>query len=166
MRDQAAFDEFYTATAHRTVAQVYAMVGDLGEAEDAVQEAYARAWLRWSTVGGYVDPGAWVRTVAYRIAVSSWRRARNRLRAHERSVDRNPVGFDPDSVALMDALRRIPAAQRRAVVLHHLVGLPVKEIAAETGSSVSAVKARLSRGRQALAVLLDPADAREEPRHA
>jgi RNA polymerase sigma-70 factor (ECF subfamily) len=167
MREQPAFDEFYTATTRRVVAQVYAMVGDLREAEDAVQEAYVRAWLRWSEVGTYVDPTAWVRTVAYRIAVSSWRRTRNRLLAHQRSAAAgDEVQSDPDTIALVDALRRIPAAQRRAIVLHHLVGLPVKEIAEETGDSVSAVKAQLSRGRHSLASLLNPAGVREDHRHA
>lgn len=41
------FDQFYTATAKRLVAAVYAATGDLTEAEDAVQEAYARARQRW-----------------------------------------------------------------------------------------------------------------------
>lgn len=62
---------------------------------------------------------------------------------------------EPDHVALVVALRRLPEAQRRAVVLHHVAGLPVADVAAETGVPVGTVKARLSRGRAALAVLLD-----------
>jgi RNA polymerase sigma-70 factor (ECF subfamily) len=54
-------------------------------------------------------------------------------------------------VALVTALRRIPAEQRRAVVLHHLVGLSVEEIAAETGAPAGTVKVRLARGRAKLA---------------
>jgi RNA polymerase sigma-70 factor (ECF subfamily) len=57
-------------------------------------------------------------------------------------------------VALVAALGRIPVAQRTAIVLHHLVGLPVAEVAAETGAPEGTVKARLSRGRKALAELL------------
>ncbi len=167
MRESAEFDDFYAASARRVVAQVYAMVGDLGEAEDAVQEAYARAWQRWRVVGTYGDPIAWVRTVAYRIAVSSWRRARNRVLAQRRSESaRGPEHVDPDALALMQALQQIPAAQRRAIVLHHLVGLSVKETADETGNSISAVKAQLSRGRQALAPLLRSNELREDGRHA
>lgn len=78
----ADFDAFYAATAHRLLGQIYAFTGNLGEAEDAVAEAYARAWQRWSTISAYDDPTGWVRTVAVRISVSSWRRARTRLRAH------------------------------------------------------------------------------------
>src|SRR4029453_7948644 len=85
MRDSLEFDKFYAGTRRALVAQVFAMVGDLGEAEDAVAEAFARAWQRWGQVHLYADPGAWVRTVAYRVAVSSWRRARNRATAHRRA---------------------------------------------------------------------------------
>src|SRR5512139_4115535 len=152
MRDRTGFDEFYAATAARLVGQLYAMVGDLGEAEDAVQEAYARAWQRGRVVGGYDDPGAWVRTVAYRIAVSSWRRGRARRAAHERwGGGAQQAQLDRDTLALVEALRVLPPDQRRAVALFYLAGLPVKTIAEETGSTVSAVKTRLFRARQALA---------------
>jgi len=150
------FDTFYTGTSRRLVAQVYALVGDRSEAEDAVAEAYARAWQRWPTVSGYEDPAAWVRTVAYRIAVSSWRRALNRRSAHAR-LDHRPAAPPPgpEVVLLAQALRRLPLAQRRALVLYYLADLPVQRIADETGASLSAVKAQLSRGRRALAALLD-----------
>jgi RNA polymerase sigma-70 factor (ECF subfamily) len=59
-----------------------------------------------------------------------------------------------DSVVLVAALRRLPPDQRLALVLFHIVELSVAEIAAETGVAVGTVKARLSRGRQALSVLL------------
>jgi RNA polymerase sigma-70 factor (ECF subfamily) len=100
-----------------------------------------------------------VRTVAARHAVSSWRKAVNRLRAHR--LDRPPDeldGLGPDHVALVHALRQIPADQRRAIVLHHLVGLSVADIAAETGSPPGTVKARLARGRRALAPHLTDTD--------
>ena len=156
MRDIRTFDEFYGVTGRRVVAQVYAMIGDLAEAEDAVQEAYSRAWQRWDTVAECTDPAAWVRVVAYRIAVSNWRRARRRLAAYQRNGPPTAAPeLGPDTVVLVAALRRIPAAQRRAIVLHHLAGLSVREVAEETGASESAVKAQLSRGRQALAVLLN-----------
>ena len=59
-----------------------------------------------------------------------------------------------DNVALVTALKAIPEAQRRAIVLHHLAGLSVAEVASETGSPEGTVKARLARGRTALAALL------------
>jgi RNA polymerase sigma-70 factor (ECF subfamily) len=60
-------------------------------------------------------------------------------------------GLNPDHLAVVSALRKISAEQRLAIVLYHYGGLSVEEIAAETSSSPSSVKARLSRGRKALA---------------
>lgn len=155
----ADFDQFYTATAKRMVAVVYAVTGDLGEAEDAVQEAYARAWQRWARLTEEGDPAPWVRTVALRLAVSHWRKARNRMRAHFRhGPPQDAPALAPDRVALVAALRALGDDQRTAVVMHHLLDLPVEEIARETGVSSAAVRTRLSRGRKALGVRL-----RDEP---
>jgi RNA polymerase sigma-70 factor (ECF subfamily) len=70
MRDPGEFDGFYAGTVRRVTSHLCMMTGDRAEAEDAVQEAYARAWQRWEKLSGYGDPEAWVRTVAYRITVS------------------------------------------------------------------------------------------------
>ena len=158
-RDVDSFDAFYRASRQRLFAAVYAMTGNATEAQDAVHEAYARAWQRWSKVSRYGDPEAWVRTVARRVAISRWRKARNRLVAHRRAGEPPPVpGPGPDAVAVVTALGRIPVSQRTAIVLHYLVGLPVAEVAVETGVPVGTVKARLSRGRRALADLLRVAE--------
>ncbi|MEW2045130.1 sigma-70 region 4 domain-containing protein [Streptomyces sp. NPDC005476] len=54
-------------------------------------------------------------------------------------------------MAIVAALRLIPYEQRRAIVLHHLVGLSVEETARETEVAPGTVKARLSRGRHTMA---------------
>ncbi len=149
------FDDFYATTSRRLVGQLFAMTGDLNEAEDAVQEAYIRAWQRWPRIQGYHDREAWIRTVAYRISVNAWSKARNRLTAHHRaSRNTSQPEISPDLLMLVSALRKIPEPQRRVIVLHHLVGLPIEEIAAETGAPAGTVKARLARGRKALAPLV------------
>ncbi len=151
----ADFDEFYRASRQRLYDCLYALTGDAGEAQDALHEAYARAWQRWSRLSDYADPEAWVRTVARRIAVSRWRRAMAALRAYRRIGPTPDVaGPDPDSVALVGALRLLSVEQRTAIVLHHLVGLPVADVAVETGVPAGTVKARLARGRRALAAHL------------
>ncbi len=169
MDGSAQFDEFYRGTARRLVTQVYALTGDLAEAQDCVHEAYARAWQRWRTVGGYHDPGAWVRTVAFRLAVSRWRRARSAARAWGRHGPPAPLPApSPDTTALVDALRTLPENQRRAIVLHYLADRPLDAIAAELDVPVGTVKSWLSRGRAALAQRLgrDHADTEDlEIRH-
>jgi RNA polymerase sigma-70 factor, ECF subfamily len=161
MRDPGSFDAFYNASVRRLIGQLHAMTGSRTEAEDCVQEAYARAWQRWEKVSGYGDPEAWVRTVAYRVSISTWRKAASMRAAHQRhGVPAEATGLNPDYVAIITALRQVSAAQRQAIVLHHLVGLSVDEIARETGAASGTVKARLSRGRQALAPLLDEGEVR------
>ena len=59
---------------------------------------------------------------------------------------------------MLDALRELPAKEREAVVLHHLVGLPVAAVAAELGAPDGTVKSWLSRGRAHLAELLKEED--------
>ncbi|SCL30663.1 RNA polymerase sigma-70 factor, ECF subfamily [Micromonospora rhizosphaerae] len=152
---RSSFDTFYRATRQRLFEFLYALTGNAAEAQDVLHEAYARAWQRWSVVSRYEAPEAWVRTVARRVAVSRWRRARNLLAAHQRAGPPGALpGPNADSIALVAALARLPIEQRTAIVLHHLCDLPVAEVARETDAPVGTVKARLARGRRALAVLL------------
>lgn len=163
--NEQEFDEFYAASVGRLVGQLYAMTGDLAEAQDVVQEAFARAWERRRRLDRDNAPEAWVRTVASRLAVSRWRRVRTALMSARRQGPPAPVPPpEPHHVALVNALRQIPEAQRRAIVLHHLCDLSVEQVAAETGSPEGTVKARLSRGRAALARLLE--DTELDPRSA
>ncbi|MEU3409655.1 SigE family RNA polymerase sigma factor [Streptomyces sp. NPDC006670] len=149
------FDAFYASAFPRVVGQVYSFTGDHGQAQDAVQEAFVRAWDRRSDFLAGEAPEAWIRTVAMRLAVSHWRRARRWLELVRRTPPPEQApGPGPEHVALVTALRRLPEPQRLAIVLHHLCDLSVEEVASETGAPTGTVKARLSRGRAALAKLL------------
>jgi RNA polymerase sigma-70 factor (ECF subfamily) len=166
--DESSFEDFYRATASRLIGQVALLTGDREEARDCVHEAMERAWLRWGHVRTLQDPESWVRTVAWRTGISRWRRVRTgaRLMARQRpreSYDDHAGGV-ADSHTLAAALRQLPPDQRLALVLYHVCDLDVVTVAEQTGSSVSAVKSRLSRGRRALAEALgDPAlDAGDE----
>jgi len=154
--DEAEFDEFYSASYRRLTGQVYAMIGNLDEAQECVQEAFARAWAHRRKLEKAQHPEAWVRTTAFRLAVSRWRTTMRGRRAADEtgptSLQEPPL--DENHVALVAALRQLPEAQRRAIVLHHVADLPVRTVAAEVGVSEGTIKARLSRGRTALAELL------------
>jgi len=140
------FSKFYEATHRRIVSQIYVMTGSLHEAQDCVQEAYARAWQQWARLSAdHASPEAWVRTVASRLAVSAWRKAVHR----ERRTDEVP-GMNPDHVAVVAALQKVSADQRMAIVLYYYAGLSINEIAAETGAQPGTVRARLARGHKAL----------------
>jgi RNA polymerase sigma-70 factor, ECF subfamily len=155
MAAEPDFDEFYRATARRVLRYVFAMTGDLYLAQDITQEAYARAWRRWSAVSGYDSPESWIRLVANRLATDSWRR-RAATRRYEAAAG-SPHSVPPPSetsVVLLDALRHLPKRQRHVMCLHYLLDLPVAEIAVEIGIAEGTVKSMLSRGRSALAQIL------------
>ena len=154
--DETAFDAFYNASFGRIVVQVAAMIGNRDEAMDCVQEAFIRAWDHRRQLSADLSPDGWVRTTAYRLAVGRWRRRGMDVRAEDRSLPR-PGGPQPseDRVAIDAALAKLPADQRRAIVLYHFADLSVAEIAHETGVPTGTVKARLSRARTALSTLLN-----------
>jgi RNA polymerase sigma-70 factor (ECF subfamily) len=165
MRDAEDFDTFYAASSRRVLAHVAMMVGSRAEAEDAVAEAYLRAWNRWHKISKYENPEAWVRQVAYRHAVSAWRKAVNQLSAHRRdTADEHVEALSPDHVAIVAALRQLPADQRRVIVLHHIAGLSVAEIHHETGIPAGTVTTWLARGRRAMAAHLSDSETYETGR--
>ena len=159
MRDEHDFEDFYVAVFDRLVGQLFLVTGNLQDAEDAVQEALTRAALRWPKLRRYSVPEAWVRRVAMNLATDGFRRFLRRLTVTVRlRADLESGQAGPAEVpGLMEALRALPVAQRKVVVLHHLLDLPVEQVAAELGVPVGTVKSRLARARGALASRLAPA---------
>jgi RNA polymerase sigma-70 factor (ECF subfamily) len=150
------FAAFYTASYRRLLGQLFAVTGDLAEAENLLQEAYARAFVRWRQVRAYDLPEAWVRRVALNLAAMAAKRLRRRTAALLRLGPPLVVPeLSPDLLDLRDALCALPLGQRQAIVLHHLVGLPVDEVARELRLPAGTVKSRLARGRRALAHSLE-----------
>src|SRR5262245_66436788 len=149
-----ALTELYHGCYRRLVAQVYAFTTDLTEAQDAVQEAFARALARPKALSDVESPEAWLRTVAINVVRRRWRRRKLldtillRDRPVARLVEPEP---EPDRTDLRDALTQIPPQFREVIVLHYLADLPVDEVAEVLGVPVGTVKSRLSRGRAALA---------------
>jgi RNA polymerase sigma-70 factor, ECF subfamily len=145
------FDDFYGASARRIVRHAYALTGNLADAQDIAQEAFARAWQRWRAVQACDSPEAWVRRVATNLATSRYRRDRTARAAAHQLLARDVPEISPDTVALVAALRKLPERQRVVLVLHYLADLPVGQIATDLRCPVGSVKAWLSRGRDALA---------------
>ena len=158
--ETSSFDEIYAAHYGDLTVQLYAYFGDRQEAQDVVQEAFCRAYARWRTMSRFDDPVAWIRRVAWNLAISRWRRrrtARSFLR-RQRPVEPQVDGPEPERVALIAALATLPDNQRRAIVLRYLADLSVPEIADREGVPEGTVKSWLHRARQTLAGRLDLAD--------
>jgi RNA polymerase sigma-70 factor, ECF subfamily len=148
--------------------------GNRAAAEDAVQEALARAWERSERGQRIAAPSAWVTTVAMNLIRSRFRRILAERRAHERLRDRSGQdrGSYPDSgrspsavgdaIDVRRALTALPRRQRETTVLRYYLGMEVAEIAAVLGISEGTAKTTLHRARRALARSLGESDVNEE----
>ncbi|REF96959.1 RNA polymerase sigma-70 factor (ECF subfamily) [Asanoa ferruginea] len=157
-RTDQAMEELYHACYRRLVAQVYAFTSDLTEAQDVVQEAFARAIARPRGLADVDNPEAWLRTVAVNVVRRRWRRRKllDTIMLRDRPVAQTvEPAPGPERTDLRHALATLPAGFREVVVLHYYADLPVDEIATLLGVPAGTVKSRLSRARAALAGQLD-----------
>jgi RNA polymerase sigma-70 factor (ECF subfamily) len=152
------FDDVFRVEYPGLVRLLVPIVGSAEDAEAIAQDAFVGAYARWSRIGRYERPGAWVRRVAIRDAVRFDRRRRRRL--PEGGRPRDPIDAVPDSLDLLAAIRRLPPRQRACVVMHDLADQSTANVAATLGCSESTVRVHLHRARATLADLLS-ADAPE-----
>lgn len=162
--DEATLHEFVHTVYPRLVGTIALISGSRAVAEDAVQEALARAWER-SERGERIDSlQAWVTTVSMNLARSGLRRLRAERRARGRLADPGERGESTaaaERVDLRRALATLPRRQREATVLRYYLGLDVREVAEAMRSPEGTAKSLLARARAALAVALDVDDLEE-----
>jgi RNA polymerase sigma factor (sigma-70 family) len=162
--DPGDLDALYAATYRRLVIQLYAICGDLTDAEDAVQEAFVAAVRKQRELTRVGNVEAWLRTVAVNRLRHGWRHAKVVSRYQGKVPGpQATVEVGPEHVAIVRALSELDDNHRRVVVLHYLGDLGTADIALELAIPEGTVKSRLFRARQRLAGLLDE---HEEPRHA
>lgn len=144
------FEQFYEASWRRVLRALVLITASRSDAEDVLQEAFGKAARDWPSVREMASPEAWVRRVAVNAAMDLHRRSARQRAAYARL---DLVAPQPDglSVEVMQALAALPIAERQVVVLHHLLAVPVAEIADEVGRPSGTVKAQLVRGRKRLA---------------
>lgn len=147
-----AFEAFFRAEHPKLVALGWALTGDADTGAELAQESLARAYRAWATVGGYDNPGGWVRRVLTNLATDRYRRRRSEEAALAR-VGRPDVAIEvePATDHWWAAVRALPAGQRAAVALHYLEDLSVADVAATLGVAEGTVKTQLARARRSLA---------------
>ena len=159
---EADIREFLVTGYPRLVAGLALMAGSRAAAEDAVQEAVARAWERSQRGESIESLPAWVTRVAVNVSHSRWRRTRVEQRGRDRVVDRatpaDPDDRPEDRIDVRRALAALPRRQREATVLRYYLGLDVAEVAAALGVTEGTAKTTLFRARQALAAALGDHD--------
>jgi RNA polymerase sigma-70 factor (ECF subfamily) len=151
---RAEFGVSFETNYPRLVSQLCMITLDPAEAQDLVQEAYARAWQRWSDVRQLPDPTRWVRQMAVRGSTRKWRKLLSKLGVGRRSNE--APSDDPIHAALLMALGRMPSYRRRVLVLGDVAQLPIEEIAEIENIAPPLVEARLAHARRELNELLAP----------
>ena len=155
--------EVYDASYRRLVVQLFALTGDLADAEDAVQEAFVTALGKGRAFANLDNPEAWLRTVALNHVRNRWRHTDVARRLRTKVPGSTPEGeVGPEHVALVEALAKLEPPHRTAVVLHYLADRSIAEISSELGVPEGTVKTRLALSRELLAPLLSE---REEADH-
>ena len=138
----------------RILSSVIRFTGSLELAEDAVQEAFARAAVSREREL-LINPAAWVTTVAKRIAIDAVRRdARLRERLplliEEQSpeLDESPGGDDRLGLLFVTCTPDLPPETRLALALRFVCGVPTEDIADAMLVSHTALSARLTRAKR------------------
>ena len=150
-----AFDDEFPTLFLRAFRLAHRMLGDRAAAEDVAADALGLTLARWHRVAPLPHREAWVLRVTGNLALKE---AGKRGRRHPPTAV-EMASFDDHSalrIALVEALSKLPARQREAVVLRYLSGLTDAEVAAATGVSLGTVKVHVHRGIRALRTALGP----------
>ena len=131
------------------------LLRDRHEAEDAVQDAYMRAYKSFDRFRGG-DGRAWLLTIVRNVSYSKLRQ--NRRSPKEVAFEDEVHGSAEDTASavawsevrselLQKGLERLPPEFREVIVLHEIEGLAYREIASISGIPIGTVMSRLSRAR-------------------
>jgi len=169
----AAFETLYRSHQAGIFTFVRSLVGEWELAADLTQQTFVRAWEslpRLRQVGAF---GGWLHRIAANLVRDEAKSGRARLEIAASSLgdgDAPLRGVEdtsserPEAMTVSAELRQqvrsalaeIPPEQRAVVVMHHLEGLPVTEIARALGVRPGTVMSRLARAREAMRVRLKP----------
>ncbi|MET7396531.1 SigE family RNA polymerase sigma factor [Dactylosporangium sp. NPDC005572] len=163
-RDQE-FLEFVRVSGRYLLHTAVLLCGDRVRAEELVQATYERTYRSWR-VAREADPQAYARRVLVNLRIDGWRRTRREVVVDPAALP-DRAGPDPTAAmvarnAVIQALARLPLAQRRVVVLRHLLDLTETEVARELEISVGTVKSHHARGIARLREIFTEAESEAE----
>ena len=144
VREAEGFDAFVAASSPRLMRAAVLLTGDHGRAEDLVQDALARTFLRWNHIARE-DPMAYVRRSMFNGYVDWWRR--RPWREQPTAVLPDEPGHETDSTdrhaatdALLRALSALTRRERAVIVLRYLEDLSERQIAEALSIAPGTVK--------------------------
>jgi RNA polymerase sigma factor (sigma-70 family) len=150
---RAGFEAAAALCYDRVVRAVFLATGDAAGAEDAVQEALAKAWLRRRTVHSLP---AYLTKVALNHATSSWRRRSRESSTDPHLLESHDAGGNHNGAThgmasdLRAALLQLPQRQREAIVLHDYLNFSFEEAAQVLGATPEALRNAAFHARRSL----------------
>lgn len=162
------FDAFVAEHGQSLLRLAYVLTGDAQNAEDAVQDALARALPRWDSIGRTSDPAAYLRRMVVNANVSRWRRFRRETPVAvvvpaEHAADVADLAVDRAArQQVWDAVLALPRAQRVAVALRYHEGLSYAEIGESAGWPEATARSHVFRGLAALRTALVTSETSED----
>jgi len=158
MTPEESFAEFYAVRKDPCLRALVAAGTDRAAAEEAVAEAFARAWAAWPMVSRHPSPSAWVVRTALNHHVSRWRRTRREvaLTADVAADLPGATARPPERDDLLRAVDRLPLRQRQVVALRIFLDLDTKQTADALNLSPGTVTAHLHRAMTALRSTVSP----------
>lgn len=150
------FADWYRVEHPRLVTALLLVAGDLSAAQDAANEACARALARWERVGRMAAPNGWV----YRVGLNLLRRHFRRVALEARILSRRlPQSHVPAPAGeAWEAVRQLPPRQRTAVVLRFVADLTEEQVGVAMGVSRSTISSALADARRTLRGVLADED--------
>ncbi len=162
--DHVAFGRLVEAYQGPVYNLAYRMLGNSGEAEEAAQEAFIRAFTRLHTYDPSRKFSTWILSITSNYCIDLIRKRRATLLSLEEPLPPHPAlmadgaenpeaqAVNHEREALVSALlAKLPEDYREAVVLRYWYDLSYEEIAEMTDTTVSAIKSRLFRARRQMA---------------
>lgn len=147
-RDRAGFAEFVALRSPALQRAAYLMVGDVGLAQDLVQEALTKTYVAWPRLRDPANAEAYTRKAITTTAITWFRkRSWNGERATGAVPERATAGHAEAIVVrrtLMEALGQLPPRQRAVIVLRFYEDLTEHQTAAALGCAVGTVKSQTS----------------------
>jgi RNA polymerase sigma-70 factor (ECF subfamily) len=161
--DEEAFDALARQVGDRCMAIASWILRDADLAEDAVQAALVRAWRELRTLRDADRFEAWLHKILTNECYAEARRrtrwsAKIRVLPVPDSTDAGGVLTVNDRDQLDRAFRRLTLEQRSVLVFHHVVGLPIPEIAERLGIPLGTAKSRLRNGTAAMRASIEADD--------
>jgi RNA polymerase sigma-70 factor (sigma-E family) len=148
------FEDYVAARGAGLVRFAILLTGDPHRAEDLVQEALAKAYLRWHRIRRADNPDVYVRRLLVNGSRHWWRRRSSHELPVERTADRLAPGDIGAELAERDVMRRLisalPHRQRAVLVLRYYEDLDDASIAAILGCAPATVRTHAMRALNAL----------------